>query len=227
MATSGWLTSEEIVRIIGGNRVSVWQIEKWRQKGLLPPHARKFLGKPFGSEAVVYPPETVTHVEHILKLKKIDHIRSLVDIQSWLWIDGFTIATTLVQDNLKKLAEDAQRFRVKRPEETVQRVEEISELPKLISKFGIPTAKSSDEVKSVIILLIKLFSGFAIKFDPETNEADYGTAVRLEKMLGLEEARNDDFPAIKSAGLQSAKPWLGGVPGDYIQRLSEMKLLSV
>ena len=218
MVKTTWLTANELIEKIGKGRLSKWQIEAWRKQGLLPQHQRKSLGRGKGTETR-YPPETVDQIRFILKLKREDRIRNLTDIQTWLWIEGFSIKTSLIKGNLLKLAKGFQGLSVSSPKEISNKIKLLlSGEANALKAFGLRVDKNQKADENLLRLFIILISGFAIDFNSETNHADYETAYRLEEVIGIERARTDR--------LARTNPWLSGIPGDYIASLSEMKLLS-
>jgi hypothetical protein len=223
---NGWITSDDLLKKVGNKSISLAQLDAWRKQGLLPSPYRHYLGRAKGTKSY-YPPETVNQIRFILKIKMKDHIRRLMDIQTWLWLEAFPIKTDWIKKNLIKITQEIQRFSVKKPEDIPSQVDKLLKEPHLPKVLSGSPYKKDDEIKSVLSILIALMSGLPIYFDPDISTQDTVIAINLEEMIDINKAREDGFPAKKKQGMQKVEPWLPGVPGDYLQHLSDLKLLSI
>jgi hypothetical protein len=99
----------ELARLIseGGVAVSPWQVERWRQRGLIPPAARSWGGRSHGSQAV-YPPEAVEQGRVVAQL--VRRRRPLGDVAVTLFIRGFPVPEHVLKDAFAQWLNRIQRY---------------------------------------------------------------------------------------------------------------------
>jgi hypothetical protein len=87
----------ELARLIseGGIDVSPWQVERWRQRGLIPGAARSYPGRARGSEAV-YTREAVEQGRVVAQL--VRRRRPLGDVAVALFIGGYAVPKHVLKD---------------------------------------------------------------------------------------------------------------------------------
>ena len=99
----------ELARLVseGGIDVSPWQVERWRQHGLIPSAARSYPGRARGS-AAVYAPEAVEQGRVVAQL--VRRRRPLGDVAVALFTRGYPVSEHVLKDAYLEWLERIQRF---------------------------------------------------------------------------------------------------------------------
>jgi hypothetical protein len=99
----------KLARLISeaGITVSPWQVERWRQHGLIPSAARSYPGRGRGSEAD-YPPEAVEQGRVVAQL--VRRRRPLGDVAVALFIRGYPVPEHILKDAYLEWLERIQRL---------------------------------------------------------------------------------------------------------------------
>ncbi len=90
-----------------GVAVTPWQVERWRQHGLLPPAARSYPGRGQGSEAI-YPPESVEQGRVVAQL--VRRRRPLSDVAVALFVRGYPVPEQVLKDAFGEWLDRLQRY---------------------------------------------------------------------------------------------------------------------